>query len=592
MPFIYLTARQVCSKNVASIVAILAVLGPINSYTAYYMPEAPYFFFFWLITWFVLTLNNSSSVKSWCLAGILLSFAAVVKPHALLILPAFVTYILFISKKSGGRWLLQGLRNAGAFVLFTFVSKFVISYLIAGKAGLTIVGAYASIATRSAAPDIQRYLDLFTLSIHNLTGHILSILLMFGLPVACGIHASLSSLFFKSGGAIVQKISVFTLLMLGNLILMTSIYTASIATLGPAEEIARLHLRYYDFAFPLLFVIAASQLFSDSINDYRKRPVLIALPIAAIITYAAYTRLRPFMPNSVDSPELRGFTYNWTIFYVLSGLSFISLMLWVYAERIGVRFFVFLYLPLAVLISTFYINRELRLHLNPSAYDKAPIFAKQYLSQTDRSKTVIVGPLSGSLYLSSFILDNPDAAREPIPNGAIYDVSKVPPGKEWVLVIGDHPLSGNIICQLPGDGFSLARVRGGDRVDFSRSSWPCIISRVQGLSAAESSGTWSLGDVVTFEFYNPLPGHFRLHLTAHAYNNAIAGKDIVAHVGNSSVRFTLTTSNEERVLEIVNPERSKIVRIDIPRPSVSARTTSDDWGRLGVAFVELRVEPF
>ena len=53
-PFIYLAARQVCTKTVASIVALLALLGPINSYTAYFMPEAPYFFSFWLLTWFIL----------------------------------------------------------------------------------------------------------------------------------------------------------------------------------------------------------------------------------------------------------------------------------------------------------------------------------------------------------------------------------------------------------------------------------------------------------------------------------------------------------------------------------------------------------
>lgn len=77
MPFIYLTTRRVSTKRIASLVALLAVLGPINSYTAYYMPEALYFFAFWLLTWFILRLDNTSDLRSWCFAGILLGLSLI-----------------------------------------------------------------------------------------------------------------------------------------------------------------------------------------------------------------------------------------------------------------------------------------------------------------------------------------------------------------------------------------------------------------------------------------------------------------------------------------------------------------------------------
>jgi len=80
-PFIYLIARKVCTKNIASIVAWLALLGPVNSYTAYFMPESMYFFSFWLLTWFVIRLDDSSGKRVWCFAGMLLGLAALVKPH-------------------------------------------------------------------------------------------------------------------------------------------------------------------------------------------------------------------------------------------------------------------------------------------------------------------------------------------------------------------------------------------------------------------------------------------------------------------------------------------------------------------------------
>jgi phosphoglycerol transferase len=592
-PFIYLTARQVCTRNIASLVALLALLSPINSYTAYFMPEAPYFFSFWLVTWFILRLDNSSSLGSWCVAGILVGFSALIKPHALLILPGLVAYILFVSRKREGEWVLPALRNAGAFVACTFVCKFLISYLLVGKTGLTIFGPmYTTIADRSTISNIQRYIELSTLSIRNLRGHVLSTCLMFGLPIAFGFYASVNSIVYKSEIKTDRKISIFALLILTNLILVTSAFTALIANLGYHEEIMRLHLRYYNFAFPLLFMIAASQLSSDSISAGRKWRMIIAFPVAAIILYAAYTRLHPFAPNFVDSPEFRGFIYNWKLYYILSGLSFVCLALWAYADRMGARCFVYLFMPLAVVISTFNINRELRQSRFPDAYDKAPIFAKQYLSQEDRSMLVIAGSRSGSLYLSSFLLDNPNVAREPIPDGAAYDLSKLPPGKEWVLVIGNHALSGNAICQLPADGFTLARVVGGNTVDFRKSSWPCVISRAGGLSPTEPGwGTWSSSDVVALEFSRPLPAHFNIHLVAYAYAT-IVGEEVVARVGDSAVGFKLSAFSEERVLEFENPKRSNILRFDIPSPvSIKEYERSDDGRRLGVAFIMLRIEP-
>ena len=319
-PFIYLTARQVCTISIASIIALLALLGPINSYTAYFMPEAVYFFSFWSFTWFILHLENSSRLSSWCFAGVLVGLAALIKPHALLILPALAAYILFASRKKEGEWVLQAFRNASVLVAFTFLSKFLIAYLVAGEAGLTIFGpAYTAIAASNRS-NFQRYVELFALSGENVKGHVLAICLMFGLPIAFGICASVISVVSKSEIKTDQKISFFALAVLVNLILTAGLFTALVAG-RPDESITRLVMRYYDFAFPLLLIIAASQLSSDSTPCGRKWRALAAFPIGAAALYAVYTHLSPYTPDTVDSPELRGFAFNLTSFYVLSGIS-------------------------------------------------------------------------------------------------------------------------------------------------------------------------------------------------------------------------------------------------------------------------------
>jgi len=128
-------------------------------------------------------------------------------------------------------------------------------------------------------------------------------------------------------------------------------------------------------------------------------------------------------------------------------------------------------------------------------------------------------------------------------------------------------------------------------IDFKKSEWPGVISRTRGLSSAEPWGTWSSGDVVTLEFSKPLPKKFAVHLVAGAFGPNV-GKEFVARVGDSAIRFTLKASPEERVLQFTNPKRSSIITIDVPSPlSPKELGLSSDDRSLGIAFIELRIEP-
>ena len=464
-PFIYLTARRTCTRNSASIVALLALLGPINSYTAYYIPEALYFFSFWFLTWFILRLDHSSSSKSWCFGGLLLGLSALVKPHALFFLPAIAIYILYVSRKKEGKWVLQAFKNASSFIVFSFLSKLLIGYFFAGRAGVTLFGPFYESVASSTPSDFQHYLKVLALFTESLKGHTLAICLMFGAPITIAINTSLNSIFSKTEIQSEQKISFYSLAVLVSLILVAALYTATtVANAGAAlESIARLHMRYYNFAFPLLLVIAASQLPLESVTSMYRLKAIIAFPIGIAILYAVYTRMTPYWPNFIDSPELRGFTRIKYAFYVFGGLSFFALASWVYSARFSARIFIYLFMPLAVAYSTTNINKDLRVRQKPDVFDEAGIFTKHYLSSEDLSKLVIVGSESIGLFRSLFYLDNPQSSQETIPKGSSYNLSKLPAGKEWILVIGDHSLSEKPFFQLPMDGFTLVRVTGTNK---------------------------------------------------------------------------------------------------------------------------------
>jgi len=189
------------------------------------------------------------------------------------------------------------------------------------------------------------------------------------------------------------------------------------------------------------------------------------------------------------------------------------------------------------------------------------------------------------------VVTRPQISYNWLPSGDPYDFSKLPPGKDWLLVIGDHPFPENTFFQLSVNDFTLARVTGTDKVDFKQSAWPGIVVRTGGLSGAEPWGTWSSGDVVTLEFARPLPQRFTVHLVALAFGPNV-GKEFVAHVGDSAVRFSLGASFQEKVLEFNNPKGCRTIEIDIPAPAPPKQLgLSGDERDLGIGFSELRIAP-
>jgi phosphoglycerol transferase len=191
-----------------------------------------------------------------------------------------------------------------------------------------------------------------------------------------------------------------------------------------------------------------------------------------------------------------------------------------------------------------------------------------------------------------FYLDDPNADRQMIPAGSVYDLSTLPDGKTWALILGDHAWSGGSFSESPVPGFALVRRDNPTvTVDFRSGAWPGVISHVQGLSAPESDGTWSNSDIVTIEFAIDLPEHFQLHITAAAFGPN-AGMDFVARVGTNTAPFTLDTTLQERVLDFRNPARVRTLEIEVPLPtSPNQLGLNADTRRLGIRLATLQIAP-
>ena len=588
-PFIYMTAMRFCSASLSAAIALLTLLGPINTYTSYFMPEALYFFCFWVLTWFVLQLDGSSKIVYWILGGIIIGSCALVKPHAILMMPAFVLYIFYVNMKNSNRFPIRAIFSAAAFVIAAFIAKLLIGYLLVGNAGLSIFGDFYSSIARSQVRDARHYVELMELTAVNAIGHILSIVLLNGLAVAVILAYTFRSLFAKEEINSNQNLFFFSFVVLFNLVIVTALFTASVVNTGPHETIDRLHMRYYNFALPLLFIVGASQLAESKTELSFRRKVIGAFPVGSGVLYAIYSRLSPYEFNFVDSPHVSGFAYDENVFLILSVLSFMSLIVWVISARRGAFVFVYIFMPIAVVLSSLNLYKQVAYRINPDVYDRAGIFAKQYLPEEEISKLIIVGHEYGFLFRSSFILDNKDVGMIEIPKGSRFNLGNLPAGKDWVLAIGDDILPEDVFFQVPMSGFKLARVTRSDTFDFKRTVWPGVLSSIRGLSQPEDWGTWSSGEVVKFEFSSPLPEKFSIILFAYAFGQNV-DKDFLARVGGSSVKFRLGATPEEVNLEFSNPGRLSLITIEIPSPiSPKDLGLSDENRKLGIAFLKMKI---
>lgn len=600
IPFIYSTSRNVANNSTSIIVTLLTVIGPINTYTAYFMPESFYFLSFWIFSLFLIKLDSGSEKYRWIVAGAIYGISALIKPHSIFFLPAIIAYIIFIFFRDNLLFTKQSIIAAILFAISALVVKLLIGYLLAGPAGVTFFGPlYDSIAISNSS-DASRYAKILALALENIKGHLLVIALIYGLPAAIAISLVINFLFNKSTSSQskdlrnvkFENMAFFTLAVILNLILVVGLFTASVASSGPYETPYRLHMRYYNFALPLFYIVAAGAIsIEGSAPNKYLRYIFGGIAIVSSI-YAIYINLAPYTPSLIDSPEIRGFHTNLLPFQILGGLLIMVLTAWIAFDRLGIKIYLYLALPLIVLTSSYYATSEQRGRMAQDIYDKAGIFAKQYLSDDSISKTLIIGSEPAGLFRSLFYLDNSNASLEVIAKGVTFDLSKLPSNKEWILNVGNQSLSDNTYFQLPMNGFALIRASESNTIDFKKSVWPGVIAKALGLSSPEAWGTWSDSDIVTFEFSTPLPEKFELHLVAHAFGPNIE-EEFEVHVGTSIAKFNLLTSDEQKILELDNPSRSRIIRFSIPKP-ISPRTLgiSSDERNLGIGFVKMKIVPF
>jgi phosphoglycerol transferase len=583
VPFVFAVARTIVSRQAATVIALATLAGPANSYTAYFMPDAAYWLAFWVFAWYLLRLRDADGLEPWCVAGVLHGIAALVKPHALLFLPAVVVYIVVAGWSSDRSRIDRPLKCALVLVAASLATKLAVGYVLAGASGLTLFGTlYGGIARNNMAA--SHYAHLVALAVPVAVRHALVVVALFAVPVAAGAALLAGSARSRQGLDAGSRVALLAALVVANLIATTAIFSAA------TENTARLHLRYYDFAFPLLLMLGALGAGADAPPRRGWRAAIAVVPAVAIV-WLAVAGLRGMRGNLVDCPEWAGLQPHSAWLVIVSGLGLAALATWVVAPRKGARLYTFVVVPLAVVVSTVTINTAMRQRLLPDAYDRAGQFARHYLPADARGDVVVVGSERGEVYRALFHLDSAGAGMAVIPEGASYDMANLPRGRQWALVVGEHALVGEMPFALPMDGFVLARAGGPLTLDFRQPAWPGIIESASGLSYPEPWGRWSSAAAVDLVFARPLPRRFALRLHGRAFGPN-AGAEIRATVGGHSATFTLGEAIEERRVMLDNPDRAKLLTISVPHPTAPRDLgLNADARTIGIGLVDIAIVP-
>jgi phosphoglycerol transferase len=304
---LYRTARLFMHRTLAVVIAAFAIAAPVHTYTAYFMAETMYFFLFWIFVWFVLSHLRGNPLQLGSGIGAIGALLTLVKPHGLVLLGAATVFVLVLAIVCRRTYPLRWLSKVLIAVALSFpVLRFGLGYILAGRAGFDLLGAYrgqvAPMANLAALP------SQLAKVLHVAWGHMAGLIFLFSVPIAiCVSHLPRLARPEpeRSSGADLAELSLFTIVLFGVFVAFFSKFTVDIAGKGPYETLTRLHARYYDFALPLFLIITAA--FMESVQPafvprLRSRVIVVVVLVAGIV--GSVFSLRAFTPVFIDDPEL------------------------------------------------------------------------------------------------------------------------------------------------------------------------------------------------------------------------------------------------------------------------------------------------
>jgi phosphoglycerol transferase len=590
-PFVYLIARRFASSPVAFFVALLAALAPLNVYTAYFMPEATYYFGFSVLAWVALTRTAWHPALYALAIGLVLGAMSLVKVHAIFLLPAIVPFLVYASWDRGGAWFLRGVLMAAVATAATFAVKFGLGWLLAGEAGLSLLGPFYQGGVGGGSR-----LKLIGPAFINGRAHLAILSLLYGVPLAILLY-ELCTRALRARGDTRNLLHVFAFLTLGAAAGLTVVYTATLAAPGSHEGL-RMHLRYYSFVFPLLYIVAAAALRprpddAPAVSEWPLVRWVLAVVMGVLLVFALL-RLHTYSLNTVDGPDIGGIDLTGRNGRILIALQLALLLAWAARVRFVPLLFLFVALPFSMKAGHEGADRYLEAHRPPGYADLAGKYVSSIVPRAERGSVVVAGDDMGLIMRAQFHIDHPDSVAMLLDTPGPLPEYQLPINKKWMVLLGNkNTLPENLTPTLRAPNYTVVRLPDPEpavgRMPLSAQPDGSFVTQLEGLSHAEPWGRWSDAKQVVIHFAQPLPRRAGIVLNARAFDDN-AGLPFKARVGGVEKEFRIGWHLQDIGLHFDTDGTARTLVIEVPKPiSPAERGNPGDPRKLGIGIAEITV---
>ena len=450
-------------------VASVTALSPIAIPVSYFMPEIMYFAAMTGVVLVALWVTDKGKWQLWIFVGISLGLAALIKPHAIFMLPAFSIFSLVVSYKlASGNWL-AGLRSAGSTIFGFFVAKFGLGFLFAGTEGLKLFGGYGSPVdalnqvVENEAPLVSQEagtsatgLELFaSVAFGHLAMHLAAVLMFAGLPLLLSLRVLLSVARKPEPVGPVSSLFVLVGLISFSMISVVAVFEGYVTT-GGDDHSDRLILRYYEFLLPQFLVMGLLlSRFTDSKLIWRT--LQGGLVIAASLFFSIF-----YPPNFdqqyADSSALPGLAASGGFFIALAFAISGAVVYWIVSPESGNLLFGRVVIPVFLIIALVLSqNKLIEINGTQAYFDQAGWDSRTYLDNVPGDRILVIGQTRTEVFTVKFWIDQPNIKDLLVLEGSVIPTENVSES-DYVVTLGNIGIEFPHELVTEGEGYKLVKI--------------------------------------------------------------------------------------------------------------------------------------
>jgi phosphoglycerol transferase len=466
--FTFLIALRFLTFRWSVFVASVTALSPLAVPVSYFMPETMYFSMMTLTIWLTLLVSKKENWLFWIVSGLSLGATALVKPHAVFMLPAFMLFaFIYVYKKSGSSWF-QGIRAGAAVAIGFMVTKFGLGFAFAGTEGLKLFGGYGSpvgaLTGAAGAQDVTVGTDgavrsglevLLTVASTHLLAHASAMLLLAGIPLVLSLRVSYSVVKTKQPIGDVSSLFVLVALITVSMVGVVALFEAYVTASGD-DHSDRLILRYYEFLIPQFIVLGLLlPRFTDSKRLYRiiQGSIIVAASMFFTIYYPP-----TFDKQYADASTLPGIGDSQGFFVFVGIFVSCAVIFWIVNPERG-NLVIGRYIMPAVLIVALVMSQNKLIEINgtPAYFDQAGWDSRTYLEDVPGERIMVIGQTRTEVFTVKFWIDEANIKDLLVVEGSVIPAENVSES-DYVVTLGNIGIDFPHEVVTEGEGYKLVKV--------------------------------------------------------------------------------------------------------------------------------------